>query len=222
MVVSLWIKSTHGARRSRRTALSSCSILRVVRGSSGAIQKVELRMNRRKRVSVRSLFSELDISQASILMILEENLGCHPYFEKTVELVLTNSQEAQRKRFANWVRTNSRKEETMRILFSDEKMFDISGIYNAQNDCIWAPSRTAVNRRGGVRTRRNFPTKLMVWLEACTKGVTPLVIFPDGAADPARYIKEVLPVALKYRNHVFGSNWTFQQDGAKPYTHRLT
>ena len=29
-------------------------------------------------------------------------------------------------------------------------------------------------------------------------------------------------VALKYGNHVFGSNWTFQQDGAKSHTHSLT
>jgi hypothetical protein len=32
----------------------------------------------------------------------------------------------------------------------------------------------------------------------------------------------VLPVAFKYGNHVFGNDWTFQQDGARPHTHRLT
>ena len=36
--------------------------------------------------------------------------------------------------FANWIRTNFRKEETMRILFSDEKVFDIDGVDNSQND----------------------------------------------------------------------------------------
>ena len=29
-------------------------------------------------------------------------------------------------------------------------------------------------------------------------------------------------MALKYGNHVFGNDWTFQQDGARPHTHRLT
>ena len=38
------------------------------------------------------------------------------------------------KKFANWVRTNFRKEETMKILFSDEKYFDIDRVYNSQND----------------------------------------------------------------------------------------
>ena len=193
---------------------------RIIR-TPGAIEKVEHRMNRRKRVSVRKLSCELDISRASIRRILREDLGCHPY-KKTIEPALSDTQKAQRKRFANWVRTYFRKEETMRILFSDEKMFDIDGVYNSQNDRVWAPSRTAANWRGGIRTKRKFPTKVMVWLGACSKGVTPLVIFQDGTVDHARYIKEVLPVALKYGNHVFGSNWTFQQDGARPHTHHLT
>ncbi|CAF5208792.1 unnamed protein product [Rotaria magnacalcarata] len=34
--------------------------------------------------------------------------------------------------------------------------------------------------------------------------------------------KKVLPVALKYGNQVFGSDWVFQQDGAKPHSHHLT
>ena len=36
------------------------------------------------------------------------------------------------------------------------------------------------------------------------------------------YIKEVLPVALKYENHVFRNDWAFQQDGARPPIHHLT
>ena len=46
-------------------------------------------------------------------------------------------------KFANWIRTNFRKENTMNILFSEEKMFDIDGVYNSQNDRIWAVNRAA-------------------------------------------------------------------------------
>ena len=62
----------------------------------------------------------------------------------------------------------------------------------------------------------------MVWLGVCSKGVSPLVIFDEDTVDHARYIKEVLPVALKHGNYVFGNDWTFQQDGAKPHIHQLT
>ena len=44
---------------------------------SEAIQKVRYRMNRRKRVSVRRMSNELDISRASIRRIPKEDLGCH-------------------------------------------------------------------------------------------------------------------------------------------------
>ena len=94
----------------------------------------------------------------------------------------------------------------MRILFSDEKFFDIDGVYNSQNHRVWAPSRTAANKIAGIRKKRKFPSKVMVWLGACSKGVTPLVIFEEGTLNHARYIEEVLPVALDYGNSVFEDN----------------
>ncbi|CAF1688250.1 unnamed protein product [Adineta ricciae] len=61
-------------------------------------------------------------------------------------------------------------------------MFDIDGVYNTQNDRIWAANREEANQKGGVSL---------------------LVIFEQ-------------------RNYVFGNDWTYQQDGAKPHTHHLT
>ena len=46
-----------------------------------------------------------------------------------------------------------------------------------------------------------------------------LVIFEDGTMDHNRYIKEVLSVALKFGNNVFGIGWAFQQDGAMAHIH---
>lgn len=68
----------------------------------------------------------------------------------------------------------------MRILFSDEKMFDVDGIYNAQNQRIWAPSRAEADERGGVQMRQKL-----------------------GTVDHAQYIDNVLPVALEYGNKTF-------------------
>ena len=59
----------------------------------------------------------------------------------------------------------------------------------------------------------------MIGLGVCPKGVSPLVIFESDTLDHDRYIKEVLPVALKYGNDMFEDDWTFQQDGVKPHTH---
>ena len=56
-------------------------------------------------------------------------------------------------------------------------------------------------------------------MEFAAKGVSPLVIFESCTLDHDRYIKEVLPVALKYGNAMFGDDWTFQQDGVKAHIH---
>ena len=60
---------------------------------------------------------------------------------------------------ANWGRKSSEK----RILFSNEKMFDLDGIYNSENG-------EKANRRSSKKTAAE---KVMVWLE----DVAPLVLF---------------------------------------------
>jgi hypothetical protein len=67
--------------------------------------------------------------------------------------------------------------------------------------------------------KQKFPQKIMVWLDVCFKGVTPLFIFDQGTVDHAEYIQNALPIALKYGNKTFGKHWTFQQDGGKPHVH---
>ena len=116
------------------------------------------------------------------------------------------------------IRQLGEKKDTVRIVFSDEKMFDLDSIYNSQNDRIWAVNREEANRRDGKKQQRKFPQKVMVWSD----GVVPLVLFEKDTLDHHRYIKKVLPVALRYGNSKFGNNWTFQQDNGIPHTHQET
>ena len=62
----------------------------------------------------------------------------------------------------------------------------------------------------------------MVRLSVWSEGVVPLVLFEKGTLNHHRYIKEVLSVALRYRNSKFGNNWTFQQDNGTAHTHQET
>ena len=70
----------------------------------------------------------------------------------------------------------------------------------------------------GLRQKRKFVQKVKVWLGVCSKGVS-LVISESDRLDHDRYIKEVLPVALKYGNDIFGDDWTFHHDSAKAHIH---
>jgi hypothetical protein len=169
----------------------------------------------------RKLARELNILATSAHRILTIDLGCHAY-KIIKEPAITEQQKADRKAFATWVLRNFRKEDNRKILFSNEKNFDIDGVYNSQNDRIWAVSRAEADKRGGVKKKRKFSAKVIVWLGACSKGLTPLVILNEGSVDHAKYIEQVLPIAKKYGNKMFGDDWTFQQDNATPHTHHLT
>ena len=83
---------------------------------------------------------------------MKNDLELRPY-KKVIEPLLSNDQKIKRQKFANWVRTNFRKEHTMRILFSDEKFFDIDGVDHSQNDRMWGVDRTDANKNGGIKQR---------------------------------------------------------------------
>lgn len=189
--------------------------------TKASIAKVKRRVNGKRPSSTRKLAAQLKISRTSVQRMLKEDLHYFPY-KKTTEPRLTELQKKKRVQFANWVLNNFSKEDTKKWLFSDEKMFDLNGIYNSQNDRVWAPSRQVADERGGVHQKTKFPAKVMIWLGACSEGLTTPVILDNGTTDAERYINEVLPVALKCGNEMLGKNWYYQQDGAKPHTHHLS
>ena len=46
----------------------------------------------------------------------------------------------------------------------------------------------------------------MVWIGACSKDLTPLVILGEGTVDHTIDIEKVLPVVLKHGNQDFGGD----------------
>lgn len=60
-------------------------------------------------------------------------------YKVTIEPRLTDELKREEKKF--------RKDDTMRILFFDEKLFDVNGMYNSQNQHIWVASRAEVNQK---------------------------------------------------------------------------
>ena len=56
-------------------------------------------------------------------------------------------------------RKKFQKEDTMGIICSDEKMFALDGIYNNENDGIWAVNREEVNRGGGKNSKESLQKK---------------------------------------------------------------
>ena len=104
----------------------------------------------------------------------------------------------------------------------EDSVLDIDGIYNSQNDRIWAVSGSEADKTGVVKQRRQFPQKVMVWLPVSSKDLSLMLSFKEGTIDHHRYITEILSVALKYGNQTLASHWSCEQDAAKPDIHHLT
>ena len=81
-----------------------------------------------KAASSNSIFQE-----PSVRWVWRNDLGLGPYKPRIVPL-MTATEKLKKKKFANWLRTNLKKEDTLKISFSDEKIFDIDGVCNAQNN----------------------------------------------------------------------------------------
>ncbi|CAF4199532.1 unnamed protein product [Rotaria magnacalcarata] len=130
----------------RITLLISMGRPRTVRTAAN-IQKVKQRHDRLRIFSCRKIARDLRISRTSTQRILKDDPKLKSYKKKT-QPKTSEAQKAKRLKFANWIRTNFRKEDTLSFLFSDEKMFDIDGVYNSQNERIWAPSRADADVKG--------------------------------------------------------------------------
>ncbi|CAF1212118.1 unnamed protein product [Rotaria magnacalcarata] len=183
------------------------------------ILKAKQRLDQ-KRVSTRRSAAEMNISKSSIHRILRKDLGCFP--DKKIKQPKLTMFEKRTVKFSNWVLNNYTKSDITRWLFSDEKYFDLNGIYNNQNDRIWAISRKEADKRGAIYETTKFPVKVMVWLGVCSEGLSVPVIFEDESMDAQRYIDEVLPIALECGNEMLGEHRTYQQDGARPRIHYLS
>ena len=112
-----------------------------------SIKKVKGCFNRRKKVNSRKLAVQLDISRTSLRRMLKNDLLLRPS-KKIVEPLLPDERRQKRTKMF------TKREDTMKILLSEEKLFDIDGIYNFPDDRIWAVSRVEADKRGDIKKKR--------------------------------------------------------------------
>ena len=124
-------------RRSGSIQLSSPpSDLRIIRTKAN-IQKIN-NLFTPKKIEYQLedyRWSLISLQQVSGRRILKCDLGLKSH-KIVAEPSLSDGQKNKRKSFTNWIRTNFRKKDTWKVLFSDEKPFDIDGVYNVRNTRI--------------------------------------------------------------------------------------
>lgn len=108
--------------------------------TTAAVKKVKRWLNGKRKKSVRILARKLNVGRESVRKIIKLNLLCKPY-KVCKQPKLTDGHKIRRVQFANWIKNNFSKAQTNRIEFSDEKLFSVDGVWNRQNERIWAVSR---------------------------------------------------------------------------------
>jgi hypothetical protein len=192
---------------------------RIVR-TKHLVQKVKNRLAYKRRRSARKMGESLGVSKGTMSRIIKDDLHLHAY-RITTEPNLNDAKKIRRTKFAYWVRRWLRKKDCEKILFSDEKYFSINGIFNRQNDRIYAANRQEADEHGGTKPTVKFSKKIMIWLGASKNGLTAPIIFEPGETlKNENYIKVVLPHALSEGRRLLGDDFIYQQDGATPHTHK--
>jgi hypothetical protein len=98
------------------------------------------------------------------------------YCKKIQVPALTASHISKRKSFSHWIRKRFNTVSCRKILFSDEKIFNQDGIFNRQNERVYAASRQAAYEKIGLSPIHRFPFKVMVWLGLSYNGPTKIVV----------------------------------------------
>ena len=65
---------------------------------------------------------------------------------------------------------------------------------NSQNDRVWAVGHADADKKVALSREENFRGKKMIWLGACSKSITPLMILDEGTVDHTVYIKKCFPL----------------------------
>ena len=69
---------------------------------------------------------------------------------------------------------NFPKEDTTKILFSDEEMFDIDRIYKSQNPRVWTANHTGADTKGGTKQKRVSTKSIDLAWPPLTRGFSDL------------------------------------------------
>lgn len=192
---------------------------RIVR-TKGLIQKVKQRLSSKSRQSARRLAKSLGVSRETMRRLLQDDLNLRAY-RITTQPKLTEDHKKRRVSFAYWVRKELRKRDHGQILFTDEKYFSLEGVFNRQNERVYAVSREDADQQGGINQTSKYPKRIMIWLGASKNGLTSPIIFQPGETlSHENYINVVLPHARVEGERLLGTDFIYQQDNATPHVHR--
>ena len=187
------------------------------------LKALTARIRRSPRRSQKKLALQIMVSKETIRKALREDLGVKAFKRGTCHM-LTIPQKKMRvlkcraliKRYAG--------QRYRKILFTDEKIFTTEEKFNAQNDRIYAKSKSDIPIASRKSKRSHHPGSVMVWIGVSWTGKSQLFFVPQGVKVQAKnYLESNLkPIVKPLGTTLFNDDhWTLQQDSAPSHKAKI-
>ena len=183
-------------------------------------KRIRQLIQRNPRRSARKVARVVGISHTSMSRLLRQDLHLRPYKPPAAQF-LSPQIRATRLRRCRALSRRLTFAEIQRVLFSDEKIFEVEEKLSPQNNRVYAARLTDLPDSTRLRKRKQHPDSLMVWAGVSSAGTTALRFIPRGQSLTAQYYRDhILQAVLKAdgRRLFPRGKWTFQQDGAPAHT----
>ena len=184
------------------------------------INAIRSKLNRNPQRSARKMPKEVNVSHMTIQNVLKKDLKCLPYKKVKKQLLSGAKRE---KRLARALLLLQRLADCTQptVLWTDEKLFTVQAVHNAQNDRVWRQSINKIPEKHRISFQRQKPSSVMVWAGVTSSGhKTPLVFIQEGVKiNQHIYLSLLKDTVVPWKEKTFGdAGVTLQQDGATSHS----
>lgn len=175
-------------------------------------EDVQREITQNPKSSTRKISEKLNASRSKVRRTLRFDLKMYPYkFHRSQ--ILNSSQKEQRLNFCNWILEHEI--DPNKIIFSDEKWFQLDVSFNRQNVRYWSTE----NPHAYDASVKQGAEKVMAWAGIVNGCVLPIVWFQRGISVNSQNYLELLQNNMwpSVENNSDLENYFFQQDGATPH-----
>lgn len=175
-------------------------------------------------LSLRRAAAVVGMCKSTVSRIAKNDLRMHVFKKKKVHKLAVPDRIKRTDRCRNLLQIVTERK-LSRVLFTDEKIFNLHGHLHPQNNRVW----TTIRRKRDVPARRllfeqpHFDSKVMVMCGVSLNGRSRIQFVDNNTTvDAQYYITRLLPRILTDCRAQIGPDFILQQDGAPCHTARST
>ena len=183
------------------------------------INAIRSKLNRNPQRSARKMAKEANVSHITIQNVLKKDLKCLPYKKVKKQLLSEATREKRLTRACLLLQCLADYTQPT-VLWTDEKLFTVQAVHNAQNDRVWRQSINKIPEKHRISFQRQKPSSVMVWAGVTSSGhKTPLVFIQEGVKINQHIYLSLLKDTVVPWEKTFGdASVTLQQDGATSHS----